>query len=30
MRYALGVEYDGAKYHGWQRQINVISVNEKL
>lgn len=30
MRYALGVEYDGAKYHGWQRQNNVISVQEKL
>lgn len=30
MRYALGVEYDGSKYHGWQRQKNVISVQEKL
>ena len=30
MRYALGVEYDGEKYFGWQRQNNVISVQEKL
>jgi tRNA pseudouridine38-40 synthase len=30
MRYALGIEYDGAKYHGWQRQNNAISVQEKL
>ena len=30
MRYALGVEYEGKNYHGWQRQKNVISVQEKL
>lgn len=30
MRYALGVEYDGANYHGWQRQNNAVSVQEKL
>ena len=30
MRYALGIEYDGKNYHGWQRQKNVISVQEKL
>lgn len=29
-RYALGVEYDGEKYFGWQRQNNVISVQQKL
>ncbi|MGF1684939.1 tRNA pseudouridine(38-40) synthase TruA [Photobacterium minamisatsumaniensis] len=26
MRIALGIEYDGAKYHGWQRQNDVVSV----
>lgn len=30
MRYALGVEYDGERYCGWQRQNNVISVQETL
>lgn len=30
MRYALGIEYDGKNYCGWQRQINVITVQEKL
>lgn len=30
MRYALGVEYDGERYCGWQRQSNVISVQETL
>ncbi|WP_440873839.1 tRNA pseudouridine(38-40) synthase TruA [Thalassotalea sp. PLHSN55] len=30
MRYALGIEYDGEKYFGWQRQNNVISVQEVL
>jgi len=30
MRYALGVEYDGSRYCGWQRQNNVISVQQKL
>ena len=30
MRYALGIEYDGKNYCGWQRQKNVISVQEKL
>ncbi len=30
MRYALGIEYDGEKYFGWQRQSNVISVQETL
>lgn len=30
MRIALGIEYDGANYFGWQRQRDVISVQEKL
>ena len=30
MRIALGIEYDGAAYYGWQRQKDVISVQEEL
>ena len=30
MRIALGVEYDGSQYFGWQRQCNVISVQEEV
>lgn len=30
MRYALGIEYDGKNYCGWQRQNNVITVQEKI
>lgn len=30
MRIALGIEYDGTRYYGWQRQREVISVQEKL
>ncbi len=30
MRYALGVEYDGKNYCGWQRQKTVISVQQTL
>lgn len=26
MRIALGIEYDGSRYHGWQRQSNAASV----
>lgn len=26
MRIALGIEYDGSRYHGWQRQNNAPSV----
>ena len=29
-RIALGIEYDGSKYYGWQRQNEVRSVQEKL
>ncbi|MGF1695920.1 tRNA pseudouridine(38-40) synthase TruA [Vibrio kyushuensis] len=30
MRIALGIEYDGTKYFGWQRQRDVNSVQEEL
>lgn len=30
MRVALGIEYDGSKYFGWQRQIEVDSVQAQL
>jgi tRNA pseudouridine38-40 synthase len=30
MRIALGVEYDGSKYFGWQRQRDVDSVQQRL
>jgi len=30
MRIALGIEYDGTKYCGWQRQLNVVTVQEKV
>ncbi|MCG6200608.1 tRNA pseudouridine(38-40) synthase TruA [Psychromonas antarctica] len=30
MRIALGIEYDGAAYYGWQRQKEVVSVQEEL
>lgn len=30
MRYALGVEYDGSSYCGWQRQSHAPSVQESL
>lgn len=30
MRIALGIEYDGSRYFGWQRQREVISVQEEL
>ena len=29
-RIALGVRYDGARYHGWQCQQDVISVQQKV
>ena len=30
MRYALGIEYDGSRYHGWQRQKNAVSVQHNV
>lgn len=30
MRYFLELSYDGTNYHGWQRQPNVISVQESI
>lgn len=30
MRIALGIEYDGTQYYGWQRQREVNSVQEEL
>lgn len=27
-RIALGIEYDGSKYYGWQRQNEVRSVQK--
>lgn len=30
MRIALGIEYDGTQYYGWQRQREVKSVQEEL
>ncbi|MGF6563315.1 tRNA U38,U39,U40 pseudouridine synthase TruA [Erwinia aphidicola] len=27
---ALGIEYDGSRYYGWQKQNEVRSVQEKL
>lgn len=30
MRLVLGLEYDGASFHGWQRQQEVISVQQHV
>lgn len=30
MRIALGIEYNGTNYFGWQRQREVKSVQEEL
>ncbi|MFT4993539.1 MAG: tRNA pseudouridine38-40 synthase [Paraglaciecola sp.] len=30
MRVALGIEYDGASYYGWQRQKDVIGVQQHV
>jgi tRNA pseudouridine38-40 synthase len=29
-RYKLTIEYDGAGFHGWQKQANVVSVQQTL
>ncbi len=29
-RIALGLEYDGNPYHGWQRQTNAVSIQTEL
>lgn len=29
-KFALGVEYDGSFYHGWQRQKTVVSIQEEI
>jgi tRNA pseudouridine38-40 synthase len=29
-RFALGIEYDGSFYHGWQRQKKVSSIQEEI
>src|SRR6478752_6064571 len=30
MRFFLDIAYKGTQYHGWQRQQNALSVQEKL
>lgn len=30
MRIALGVEYDGSRYHGWQSQPDAVNVQDRL
>jgi len=30
LRYFIEIAYNGKKYHGWQRQPNAISVQEKI
>ena len=30
MRYALGIEYDGAAFYGWQRQSHAASVQQSV
>ncbi|MBS9783568.1 MAG: tRNA pseudouridine(38-40) synthase TruA [Pasteurella sp.] len=30
MKIALGIEYDGSRYFGWQRQQSVTSIQEQL
>ena len=30
MRFAIGIEYDGSAYHGWQRQRSGTGIQERL
>lgn len=30
MKIALGIEYDGSRYYGWQRQREVVGVQQRL
>src|SRR5688572_30817384 len=30
MRFFLDIAYNGTHYHGWQKQLNALSVQEKL
>lgn len=30
LKIALGIEYDGSRYYGWQRQQEVASVQQRL
>ncbi len=30
MRYALGIEYDGSEFYGWQRQSHATSVQQSI
>ena len=30
MRYFIELQYNGSNYHGWQQQINAITIQEKL
>lgn len=30
MRIALGVEYDGSQYHGWQAQTGLHTIQQSI
>lgn len=30
MKFALGIEYDGSQFYGWQRQSHAVSVQQTL
>lgn len=29
-KFALGIQYNGSNYHGWQRQKNILTVQEEI